>query len=142
MGRPSKFTEELAGTICDRLSKGQSLRFICDEDGMPSRETVRTWLRDNPAFSAQYARAKEDYAEAVFEEIEEIADDGRNDWIERETKRGTYIALNEEALGRSRLRIDARKWMLSKLMPKKYGDRIEVDANIQGEVKVTIGGDA
>ncbi len=142
MGRPSKFTEELADTICDRLSKGQSLRFICGEDDMPSRETVRTWLRDNPAFSAQYARAKEDYAEAVFEEIEEIADDGRNDWIERETKRGTYIALNEEALGRSRLRIDARKWMLSKLMPKKYGDRIEVDANIQGEVKVTIGGDA
>ena len=109
---------------------------------MPHRDTVREWLKANPTFAAQYARAKEDYAESVFEEIEEIADDGRNDWIERETKRGTYIALNEEALGRSRLRIDARKWMLSKLMPKKYGDRIEVDANVQGEVKVTIGGDA
>lgn len=141
-GRPTLFTDEIAREITDRVSKGQSLRFICDDDHIPTRETVRTWLRDKPEFSAQYARAHEEYADEVFEEMLEIADDGRNDFVEKHTQRGTFVALDDEAVSRSRLRVDTRKWILARLAPKKYGDKIEVDATIKGDVHVVIGGNA
>ena len=63
----------------------------------------------------------------------EIADDGTNDWIERQNARSgeTYIALNDEAISRSRLRVEARKWLMGKMKPKKYGDKIDVDHGVQ-----------
>ncbi len=132
-GRPSKFTPELANAICARLARGESLRSICRDEGMPTDETVRQWaLDDLHGFSVQYARARDLGLDAMADEVFEIADDGRNDWIKRENKRGeTYIALNDEAVARSRLRFDARRWYLSKLAPKKYGERVthEGDAN-------------
>jgi hypothetical protein len=135
------FSEALAADICALVAEGKSLRFICQEEKMPSRETVRTWLRDNPAFSGQYARAYEEYAEGVFEEMLEIADDARNDYVERETKKGTFVVLDDEAVSRSRLRVDTRKWMLARLAPKKYGDKLDVNHGGSVKVKVTIGGD-
>jgi len=91
--------------------------------------TVFKWLREKPEFSQQYARAKEESADALFEELLEIADDGTNDWMERQNAEGENIGwqLNGEHVQRSRLRLDTRKWALSKLKPKKYGDRIHTE---------------
>lgn len=113
MARPSTFTEEVAGLICERLADGESLRSICSQEGMPSKSMVFRWLAANGAFRDQYAHAREAQADALFDEILDIADDGRNDWIEKRNAAGEVIGWQEngEAIRRSQLRIDARKWM-------------------------------
>ncbi|WP_431290413.1 terminase small subunit protein [Burkholderia cepacia] len=121
----STFTQELADTICEHLASGLSLRQIEEIEGMPSKTTILRWLGDDrfTSFRDQYARARDMQAEGMADEILEIADDGRNDWMEIQNRDGENIGwkVNGEAVQRSRLRIDARKWLLSKLLPKKYG---------------------
>jgi hypothetical protein len=81
-------------------------------------------------FQQQYAQAKEAQMDLMAEEIVEIADDGRNDWVQREAKNGgTYVALNDEAIARSRVRIETRKWLMSKFACRKYGDRIATEVS-------------
>lgn len=128
MAGVTTFTEEVGDIICERIALGESVRSICDDDDMPSMSTVFKWLRDNEAFSQQYARAREVQADALFDDILDIADDGRNDWIEKRNADGENIGWmeNGEALRRSQIRIDARKWMAGKLRPKKYGEKIAV----------------
>lgn len=127
MGRPSDYSPELASLICERIASGESLRGICRGDDMPAASTVFRWLTEKPAFQEQYVRAREAQADNLFDEILEIADDGRNDWMERAGEDGQTgdSVLNAEHIQRSKLRVDARKWYLSKLAPKKYGDKIE-----------------
>lgn len=131
-GRPSDYTEKLAEIICLRLAEGESLRSVCRDDDMPSKQAVLRWLARNEAFRAQYVRAKAEGAEAIAEELFDIADDGTNDWMEKLDKDGEAIGyqLNGEHVQRSKLRIDTRKWYLSKILPKKYGDRIQHDQSI------------
>lgn len=125
VGRPTEYTEELAARICARLAEGYSLREVCRDEGMPSEATVRRWaLEDREGFSAQYARAREIGYHAMADELLEISDDGRNDWIERQGDKGVGYEANGEHLQRSRLRVDTRKWLLSKALPKVYGDKI------------------
>ncbi|WP_063979518.1 terminase small subunit-like protein [Ensifer sp. Root423] len=135
VGRPSLFTDEMAGLICDRISNGESLRSICDDDGFPSKSTVFKWLSENEAFSDQYARAREAQADAIFDDILSIADDARNDWMEKLDSEGGNIGWREngEAVRRSQLRIEARKWMAGKLRPKKYGEKL--DLNVSGSLE-------
>lgn len=116
-------------TICDRIANGESLRTICSDEGMPAASTVFLWLNDDTAFSEQYARAREAQADSLFDEILDIADDGRNDWMEKRNADGQNIGWTEngEALRRSALRVEARKWMAGKLKPKKYGDKLELE---------------
>jgi hypothetical protein len=91
---------------------------------MPCLATVFNWLRVHPEFVEQYARAKEESADALAEEILDISDDGSNDWMVRHGKDGEESwVVNGEHVQRSRLRVDSRKWIASKLKPKKYGDR-------------------
>lgn len=126
VGRPSEYTEEIAGLICERLMDGQSLRSICLADDMPSGATVFRWLADPryENFRDQYARAREAQADAMADEILDIADDGTNDYVERERPDGSkFDAVDSEHIQRSRLRVEARKWLASKLLPKKYGDK-------------------
>ena len=121
MGRPSDFTQATADLICERLADGESLRKICRGDGMPAESTVRLWAMDDvQGFSAQYTRSREIGYERLSDELLEIADDGSNDTYE--TDSGT--AVNQDVIARSRLRVDTRKWMLSKMLPKRYGDKI------------------
>ena len=131
-GRPSDYTEDIAESICLRLAEGESLRSVCSDDGMPCKQTVLRWISRRPELRAQYVRAKEEGAEAIAEELFDIADDGTNDWMEKLDKEGECIGyqLNGEHVQRSKLRIDTRKWYLSKIMPKKYGDRIQHDQTI------------
>ena len=95
---------------------------------MPAESTVRAWaLEDREGFSAQYARAREIGYHAMADELMDIADDGRNDWMERRGEEDAGWQANGEHIQRSRLRVDARKWMLSKVLPKVYGDKQEID---------------
>lgn len=137
-GRPSSFTQDAADTICERIANGESLRSICDDDGFPDKATVFRWLAANEAFRDQYARSREAQADAVFDDILSIADDGRNDWMERKNRDDQNIGWveNGEALRRSQLRIDARKWMAGKLRPKKYGDK--VDVGVDGNITIQV----
>ncbi len=130
MGRPSEFTQEMADRICAELADGMSLRTVCNSDGMPDKKTVFRWLRTNDTFRAQYARAKEESADALADEMMDIADDGSNDWMEVHQRGNVGWVENGEAMQRSRLRVDTRKWIASKLKPKKYGDKI--DATLSG----------
>ena len=123
-GRPSIYSDEIAVEICRRLAEGESLRSICRDDAMPCVSAVMKWLFDkrHPEFVEQYTRAREAQAEILADEIMEIADDGTNDWMERGHGANKGWLANGEAINRSRLRVDSRKWVASKLLPKKYGD--------------------
>lgn len=134
IGRPSSYTEALAEEICERLSRGESLRSICaDQEGgwVPSETSVRRWLAGdedwNEAFRRHYACAREMQADHYAEEIIEIAD----------APNASVDANGEPVLRdpqRDRLRIDARKWYASKLLPKKYGDAVQLKhADAEGE---------
>lgn len=133
-GRPSDYTQEIADAICERIADGESLRKICSEPDMPNKATVFRWLAIHKTFSDQYAKAREAQADALFDEILDISDDGRNDYMESvDDDGGVAYKLNGEHIQRSRLRVDARKWMAGKLRPKKYSDKLEVEHS--GHVK-------
>lgn len=91
---------------------------------MPAMSTVFLWLRTHSEFSEQYAKAKAEAADALVEEILDISDDGSNDWMASNDPENAGYRTNGEAIQRSRLRVDTRKWIASKLKPKKYGDRV------------------
>lgn len=124
MARPCEFTQKMADEICARMAEGESLREICRDEEAPAKGTVFRWLAKYPEFQDQYARARVVQADAIFEEILEIADDGSNDWMERQGENDEGWALNGEHIQRSKVRIDARKWMAGKLRPKVYGEKV------------------
>lgn len=121
-GRPSDFTQELADLICEEIALGASMRTVCKAEDRPAISTVFRWIRENETFQKQYARACEERTEAMAEYMLDISDDGRNDWM---SSRGGYI-VNREATERSKLRIETRKWLMAKMKPKKYGEKIDV----------------
>jgi hypothetical protein len=130
------YTQEVADAICEHLADGLSLREICRMDGMPGRATVFRWLGENEAFRDQYARAKAEGLEALAEDILDISDNATNDWMRRNGGDGDpgWVA-NGEGIQRSRLRVDSRKWLLSKLVPKKYGDRQVIAGDPEAPLK-------
>jgi hypothetical protein len=132
-GPTSKYSEEIATEICKRLAYGETLSQICRSDHLPARTTVLDWVVENRSgFSDRYARARDLCIEAWADEIVEISDDGSNDWMVREGKDGeTSYVLNGEHSSRSRLRVDSRKWLLSKLKPQTYGDKVQADVTGQ-----------
>lgn len=131
-GRPSDYTHELAEAVCMRIAEGESLRMVCRDEAMPDKSTILRWIGRHQEFRDQYAKAKELGIEAMAEELFEIADDGTNDWMElTDTEGNAYgYKANGEHIQRSKLRIDTRKWYLSKIVPKKYGDRIQQDVTL------------
>jgi hypothetical protein len=138
-GRPTKYCEELIAEICDRIADGESLRKICEEERIPDKATVFRWLKENAGFRDQYKRAREWQADALGDEILEIADHSRNDfYTDGEGKRH----VNYENIARSKLRIAARQWIAERMAPKKYGSRIDVAHSDDVDIRVVIGGDA
>lgn len=129
-GRPRrkwKTEDEIA--ICKKLAtSNKSLKTVCRELKIDIGKVLEK-LAENGNFTIQYARAKQDQADFLAEEIIEIADDSSNDTIidpvtgvEKE---------NKEWVNRSRLRVDARKWVAAKLKPKRYGDKIEHSGSLE-----------
>jgi hypothetical protein len=125
--RAVRYSPELAAAICERLAEGESLRSICTGAGMPTPTAVRRWALEDrgEGFAAMYERARSLGYDAMAEELLECADDGRNDWMVQHGKEDAGWMANGENVNRSRLRVDTRKWLLSKLLPKRFGDKIE-----------------
>jgi hypothetical protein len=118
IGRPSDYNEEIASLILDRLADGESLRAICQDEGMPDRASVRRWIIADESFRSQYARARGEQGDHYADEIVAISDN-----------------TDEDANSR-RVRIDARKWAAGKLRPDVYGEKIT--QKHEGEFRVIL----
>jgi hypothetical protein len=119
--------------VCFQIAEnGLSLRQALKQDGKPQMSTWASWVNGSDEESKQYAReytnAMEQRAELIFEDILNIADSNENDVTETEDGREV---INHNVINRDRLRVDARKWILSKMIPKKFGDKLELDAKIE-----------
>lgn len=112
-GRPTLKSADLCGRICSLIAEGHSLRAIGRMKDMPSAEAVREWLTKDEVFAAQYVRAREEQADHYADEIVAMADEA--------------IGKDAAEVAARRLAVDARKWVASKLKPKKYGDKVDVE---------------
>lgn len=112
MGRPTLYSTEMADRICTEISEGKSLTDVCAAPDMPARLTIYRWMREYEDFGNAYARAREERADLLAEEILTIAD----------TATDANLA---------RLRVDSRKWAASKLNPKTYGDKMQFDGDMR-----------
>lgn len=113
------YTQDLADIICSEISStSKSLRTICDQEGMPCVVTIMTWLRTNPEFLKQYTRAKEEQADLMVEDMLDISEHTDEDHT-------PFTGSN--VVQRDRLRIETRKWIASKLKPKKYGEKVQTE---------------
>ena len=136
IGRPSVYSDALACLICERIAMGESLRSICRDEDTPAMSTVFKWLNENKSFSEQYARAKEESAEYHADGMIDLCD------IE------PSVVVDQNGVARvdagwvqwNRVRIDTRKWVASKLKPKKYGEytRNEITGKDGGAVQVDV----
>lgn len=136
MGRPSDFTEALADEICDRIAGGESMVSICKDDHMPARFTIFRWLYKHKEFSANYARAREAWADAQFEEMMHIADTPVRGERIKSGPNGVEITTGD-MVDRAKLQVDARKWALARMNHKRFGDKVQQEiTNPDGSLNV------
>lgn len=122
IGRPSKYTEELANEICIRLIAGESLRQVCSDPEMPDRQTILNWAYDNDTFSAKYARARMLQADAQFDDMQAV--EARVLDGELEPNAGRTVLNNMQ-------------WRLSKLSRGRYGDKLDLTAKVTTDKQMT-----
>jgi hypothetical protein len=120
IGRPSDYTKELGDSICEKITQGLSLRSICEEEEMPSGVTIFSWLRKFPEFLKQYELATEERTETQQEIILDIGDKAIEHAEEADPKAASAIVQAYK------LKADNLKWSMSKMKPKKYGDKIDL----------------
>lgn len=120
-GQPTSYSIEIAKEICDKISTNDmGIKQLCRlNPHWPAKSTIHQWLRDHKEFSDLYTQAKQCQVSVIVEEIIDIADDGTNDY--RTTDDGREVP-DYENIQRSRLRVDTRKWVASKLVPRMYGN--------------------
>jgi hypothetical protein len=127
-GRPTKYSKAIADRICSELAEGKTLRAICRADDMPTESTVRGWaLQDDEeraGFFAQYSRAREIGYLAMADELFEIANTPIEGVKTKTTSDGKVETQTGDMIEHRRLQVDTRKWLLSKALPKVYGDKI------------------
>lgn len=121
VGRPSKFTDDVATAILDLIMLGMSMRQICERDDMPHRTTVIRWLAGNEDFASKYTRAREIQADAMDDLILDAAN--------------ACDAENHQA---TRVKIGAYQWRAAKLMPKRYGDKTALEHSGPGGGPITL----
>lgn len=121
-GRPTIYTKQLGAEICLRMCQGRSVRKLSQDEDMPTDTTIFAWACDpDHPFSEQYAKARITRAEALVDEITDIADYGGDD------------------VPRARLMVDTRKWFAGKVAPKLYGDKLQhTGEGGEGPVNITI----
>jgi hypothetical protein len=126
IGRPSTYDPDIARRMCEQLSEGIPLREICRQEGFPMWRTVYLWMAKDPDLNTAIARARDVGYDAMAEECLDIADNARNDWMERLDADGVPIGyqVNGDHIQRSKLRIETRLKLLAKFNPKRYGDKI------------------
>lgn len=138
-GRPTKYSQELADKICERMISGESLRHICADPDMPVKSTVLLWASKHEEFADQYTRARALLMDHWADEIIDIADDGTNDFVEQERENGNKrIVADHEHIHRSKLRVDTRKWLMTKIAPKRYGERVALTGGDGGPISVEL----
>jgi hypothetical protein len=133
-GRPTKFSQELADKICERVVEGKSLIKISKELNFNIASFFR-WLREEKDFCDKYTRAKVEQADTLIEEILDIADCTKFDKTIDENGK---IITDHEHITRSRLRVDTRKWIAGKMRPKKYGEKLILDEDSKKLLAPTI----
>jgi hypothetical protein len=120
-----------ARKICERIVQGMTLKQIAVEMGAAHHSTILMWVAQDPDFAEQYRLAKQAQADHFAEEIIEIADDGSNDWMEREKANGeTYQLVDYEAVNRSKLRVETRLKLMRAYAPRRFGDKVEVEHSV------------
>ena len=134
VGRPTAFTPELGTLICEKIASGMSVRAIGRAPKMPDAATIFRWVLTNSEFCEQYEKARAIQAENMFEEIVEISDGAEQVVKSGAEKKSSAYAQTQ------RLRVDSRKWYLSKVLPKKYGDRQTVTTEDKEGNTMPIGG--
>lgn len=122
-GRPSIYTQELADEICKEISIGKSLRKVCEDETMPCLSTIFGWLRTNEQFLHQYERATDERTETQQEIILDIGDQAIKHAEEADAKAANAV------VSAYKLKADNLKWSMSKMKPKKYGDKIDMTTN-------------
>lgn len=128
-GPAPNYTREIGDRICMLLADGVPVRHIAKMPGMPTRGTIKNWVtRDHDGFAARYQRAYRLGLDEMADELLEIADDGARDY--KAGPDGREVP-DHDHIQRSKLRVDTRKWLLSKRLPKEFGDRIDVNASIK-----------
>ena len=132
-GRPTDFNQEMADRICDLVaSTTHGLSRLCElYPDLPVKSTINLWRYKHPSFSALYAQAKIVQADLLAEECLDIADDSSNDTI---IDPEGYEKANTEYIARSRLRVDTRKWLAAKLLPKQYGAAVDAGKTVSDTV--------
>ncbi len=139
--KPIPYDEEIASEVCERLAQGEGLEAICDDPRLPCEMTIRKWMAEQPTFMEAYARAREQQMEKWSDDVVKIADDASGDYVDREAKNGAIErVVDPETVQRSKLRIDTRLRLMSKLAPRRYGDKLNVD--LSGTVHVQALSDA
>jgi len=118
MGRPTKYTPEIADKLCSLIAGGTSASRACNEIGVPM-QTMYEWLRKHDEFRDNYARAREDQADTFADEMCDIAE-------------------YDEDVQRAKLKIDARKWVASRMKPKRWGDRQQLEHTGAGGAPLNI----
>lgn len=136
IGRPSSYSKDRAAEICSRLVNGESLKSICRDPLMPDIKTVYLWMGQNEEFLYQYAQAREDQADTLADEIQDIADTAPTQVVDDKG----VARIDSGYVNWMRLRIDSRKWVASKLKPKKYGDRQILAGDADSPVEVNHNG--
>lgn len=122
------YRNTLADAICERIAAGESLRQVCADKAMPAKTTVMRWLLDDTKeyLRDQYARARAVQLDGYADELVELADTPEVGEKVKTYADGTSEVQTGDMIERSRLKVDTRKWVLSKLLPKKYGDKVQV----------------
>lgn len=122
----AKFNEQIFNDICNELAQSnKGLKHICLKYNV-STVAFYSWIQNDENLLNKYTRAREQQADFLADEIIEISDDSSNDDEVIETQNGTKVIENKEWTNRSKLRVEARKWVASKLKPKKYGEKLDV----------------
>lgn len=131
-GRPTKHTLELADLICRDIASGMSMKRACAGKDRPDMSTIFRWIHsDREGFCKEYENACKERSEAHAEEILDIADDSAED-------KDADGKVRNDTVQRARLRVDTRKWLMSKLVPKKYGDKIQHSGDEDNPVNVIV----
>ena len=127
MKRGGPFNEKQFEAICRRVSNGETLAAVCRDRGMPVRSTVQWWVvSDTPAgTAARYARAREAQAEAWADQIIELADLCREGVKITKKGDGKVEQVTGDMVERARLQVDSRKWLMARLHPRAYGERVQ-----------------
>lgn len=137
MGRPTKYSPELAASILLRLTEGESLRSIVKDADMPGQATVYEWLLAKPDFAEQYARARDEQADTLADEIVAIADETpETEPVYDKNGELVEMRLHSAYIQWQKNRVDARKWVASKLKPKKYGERTTITGDKENPLHI------